>query len=272
MYRSGVISLLTDFGNQDAYVGIMKGVIAGINPGAHIIDICHNVPPHDVFSGAYLLSASYNYFPKGTIHVAVIDPGVGSARGIVCVETQDYLFLAPNNGLLSFIARKERLKNIIHVTRSKYFLPSPGHTFHGRDIFAPVAAHLSRGIKTRQLGVKIDQLERLDIPEPRFKKPGQLEGQIIAIDRFGNLITNITRTHGESLALDQKNREVIIGKKKILGLSKAYADVSDGKPLTLIGSAGFLEISVNQGNAQKYFNVDRGSKISIRLVKHAQSR
>lgn len=272
MHRSGVISLLTDFGNQDAYVGIMKGVIAGINPGVHIIDICHNILPHDIFNGAYLLSTSYKYFPKGTIHVAVIDPGVGGARGIVCVETQDYLFLAPNNGLLSFIARKERLKNIIHITNSKYFLPSPGHTFHGRDIFAPVAAHLSRGIKTRQLGTKMNQLECLDIPEPHFKKPGQLEGQIISIDRFGNLITNITRIHVESLALGQKDREVIIGKKKVFGLSKTYADVSNGKPLILIGSAGFLEISVNQGNAQKYFNVDRGSKISICLMKHAQSR
>lgn len=264
MRRSGVISLLTDFGDQDAYVGIMKGVIAGINPCAYVIDICHSIPPQDICNGAYLLYTSYKYFPKGTIHVAVIDPGVGSARGIVCVETQDYLFLTPNNGLLSFIARKERLKNIIHITNSRYFLPSPSHTFHGRDIFAPVAAHLSLGIKTQQLGAKTNQLDYLNIPEPSFKKPGQLEGQIISIDRFGNLITNITRTHIESLALNQKGTEVAIGKKKILGLSITYTDVRAGQPLVLIGSAGFLEISVNQGNAQKYFNVYRGSKISIR--------
>ena len=193
--RSRVITLLTDFGDRDAYVGIMKGVIAGINPLTNIIDICHSIPPQDIFKGAYLLYTSYKYFPRGTIHVAVVDPGVGSKRDIVCAETQDYLFLAPNNGLLSFIVREEKPKCIIRVTNNKYFLSSPSSTFHGRDIFAPVAAHLSLGIKPQQLGIKIDQLEQLDIPKPVYKKTGQLEGQIIYIDQFGNLITNVTREH-----------------------------------------------------------------------------
>ena len=138
-----VITLLTDFGNQDAYVGIMKGVIAGINPFANIVDICHSISPQDIFSGAYLLYTSYKYFPRKTIHVVVVDPGVGSRRNIICVETKNYFFLAPDNGILSFIVQEERLKSIIRVTNSKYFLPSLSSTFHGRDVFAPVAAHLS---------------------------------------------------------------------------------------------------------------------------------
>ena len=309
MPRSRIITLLSDFGNQDAYVGIMKGVIAGINPLANIIDISHSIPPQDIFNGAYLLYTSYKYFPKGTIHVAVVDPGVGSQRDIVCVETQDHLFLAPNNGLLSFVVQEEKPKGIFRVTNNRYFLPSPSNTFHGRDVFAPVAAHLSLGIKPHQLGVKISKLEQLDIPKPHYKKTGQLEGQIIYIDRFGNLITNITREHitqhisnqspfttcrdkitfpipllrkggmkegyakksstfpplqrGEKTA--QKHAmETTIGKKKIMGLSKTYTDVKAGEPLVLFGSAGFLEASVNQGNAQKYFKVDKGNKVIIR--------
>lgn len=300
MRRSRIITLLTDFGNHDAYVGIMKGVIAGINPPANIIDICHTIPPQDIFTGAYLLSTAYAYFPKGTIHVAVVDPGVGSERDIVCVETQKYLFLVPDNGLLSFVVREERPKNIFRVTNTRYFLPAPSDTFHGRDVFAPVAAYLSLGIKPQQLGAKINQVEKLDIPWPEHKN-GQLEGQIIHIDRFGNLITNITRAHIEQYISDQtRNRaqgsgirnqktgvrrqtpdisikghkkkmlvpytilETTLGKKKISGLSKTYLDVAPGEPLALLGSAGFLEISVNQGNAQKHFRFDKGNKVIIK--------
>ena len=290
--RSRVITLLTDFGNQDAYVGVMKGVIAGINPFVNIVDICHSVPPQDIFSGAYLLYSSYKYFPRKTVHVAVVDPGVGSRRDIVCVETKDYFFLVPDNGLLSFIVQEEKPKSITCVTNSKYFLPSPSNTFHGRDVFAPVAAHLSLGAKPQQLGIKIDQLEQLNIPKPVRKKTGQVEGQIIYIDRFGNLITNIAQEYLVKGVGGQKSEvrmqksedrinqrtttlkelfslcntiETVIGKKKIMGLSKTYTDVKAGEPLVLIGSAGFLEVSINQGNAQKYFKADKGSKIIIEI-------
>ncbi len=304
MRRSRIITLLTDFGNQDAYVGIMKGVIAGINPRANVIDICHNIPPQDVFTGAYLLSTAYIYFPKGTIHVAVVDPGVGSRRDIVCVETREYFFLVPDNGLLSFVVREERPKNIIRVTNDRYFLPAPGNTFHGRDVFAPVAAHLSMGIKPQQLGTRINRIEQLDIPWPEGTKTGQLEGRIIHIDRFGNLVTNITRAQIEQYISDQarnrahgsgiRNRkpgvrsqtpdksikahkkkmllpyntlETTLGKKKITGLSKTYMDVGPGEPLALFGSAGFLEVSVNQGSAREYFKVDRGDTLTMRSGK-----
>ena len=292
--RPRVITLLTDFGNQDAYVGIMKGVIAGINPFANIVDICHNVPPQDIFGGAYLLYSSYKYFPRKTIHVAVVDPGVGSRRDIVCVETKDCFFLVPDNGILGFIIQNEKPKSIFRVTNNKYFLPSPSNTFHGRDVFAPVAAHLSLGVKPQQLGIKIDQLEQLNIPKPVRKKTGRVEGQIIYIDRFGNLITNIKKEYlikgvggqeSEDRSQKLENRikqrkttlkelfslcntiETVIGKKKIMGLSETYTDVKPGEPLVLFGSAGFLEVSVNQGNAQRYFKADKGSKIIIENVR-----
>ena len=290
--RPRVITLLTDFGNQDAYVGIMKGVIAGINPFANIVDICHNVPPQDIFGGAYLLYSSYKYFPRKTIHVAVVDPGVGSRRDIVCVETKDCFFLVPDNGILGFIIQNEKPKSIFRVTNNKYFLPSPSNTFHGRDVFAPVAAHLSLGVKPQQLGIKIDQLEQLNIPKPVRKKTGRVEGQIIYIDRFGNLITNIKKEYlikgvggqeSEDRSQKLENRikqrkttlkelfslcntiETVIGRKKVVGLSNTYLDVNAGEPLVLFGSAGFLEISINQGNAQKYFRVDRGNKIRVEM-------
>jgi hypothetical protein len=273
----------------------MKGVITGINPSANIIDICHNVPPQDIMSGAYLLAASYKYFPRGTIHVAVVDPGVGSGRSIVCVNIRDYLFLVPDNGLLSFVISEEKPKSIFRVTNRKYFLPSPSNTFHGRDIFAPVAAHLSLGIRPQQLGVRNGQLNQLDIPKPGYNKKGQLEGHIIYVDRFGNLITNITREHFDQYSRDliiprnlsqstfrkrgskgiyreEKEKfllckaiETIIGKKKVAGLNKTYTDVQPGEPLVLFGSAGFLEVSVNQGNARKYFKADKGKKIIVKM-------
>ncbi len=263
MRHSSIITLLTDFGSQDAYVGIMKGVIAGINPCAHIIDICHEIPPQDVFRGAYLLYTSYKYFPKGTIHTAVVDPGVGGKRDIVCVKIRDYFFLVPNNGILSFIIQEESPEEIIRITNTTYFLQKPSRTFHGRDVFAPIAAYVSCGVNPQQLGIHIQQLNKLDIPEPIRTKMGQTIGQIISIDRFGNLITNITKKNIRDLKTAEKHLEVTIGKRKIIGLSNTYVDGETAKPLILFGSAGFLEVSVNQGNAQKYFKARRGNKIII---------
>ena len=259
-----IITLLTDFGIHDAYTGIMKGVIAGINPHANIIDLCHMIPPQDVFRGAYLQYTSYRYFPKGTIHVAVIDPGVGSERNILCAECKGHLFLAPDNGLLSFILQKEETKTITHVTNTKFFLPGQSNTFHGRDIFAPVAAHLSLGILPDQLGGKINQFRQIDMPNPVFAKENRrINGTILSIDHFGNLITNIAGKHIDNLETTAINLILTVGKEKIKGLSNTYADVKTGMPLMLIGSAGFLEISVNQGNAGKHFKAKQGHKVYL---------
>ena len=283
-----VITLLTDFGYQDAYIGIMKGVIAGINPSATVIDICHDVLPQDVFGGAYLLSTAYQYFPKGTIHVAVVDPGVGSKRDIVCVEFRDCFFIVPDNGILSFVIRQEPPRRIVRATNTRYFLPSPSNTFHGRDVFAPLAAYMSLGVKLQRLGDKIDRLEQLNISAPMMGKSGQLVGEVIHIDRFGNLITNITRDHLQSLYGPTKNNpeiqnskpetrnpkletrnsklKTVIGKEKIIGLCASYMDVDKGSPLAIIGSTGYLEISVNQGSAQKYFKARRESKVRVGII------
>lgn len=262
--RSRIITLLTDFGIHDAYTGIMKGVIAGINPHANIIDLCHMIPPQDVFRGAYILYTSYQYFPKGTIHIAVIDPGVGSERNILCAECKGHLFLAPDNGLLSFILQKEKTKTITRVTNTKFFLPGQSNTFHGRDIFAPVAAHLSLGILPDQLGRKINQFRQIDMPNPVFAKENRrINGTILSIDHFGNLITNITEKDIDNLETTTNNLTLTVGKEKIKGLSNTYADVKTGMPLMLIGSAGFLEISVNQGNAKKHFMAKQGHKVYL---------
>ena len=288
LHRAPVITLLTDFGYQDAYIGIMKGVIASINPSATVIDICHDVQPQDVFGGAYLLSTAYQYFPKGTIHVAVVDPGVGSKRDIVCVEFRDCVFIVPDNGLLSFVIQQESPRRIVRATNTRYFLPSSSNTFHGRDVFAPLAAYMSLGVKLQRLGDKIDRLERLNISAPVMGKSGQLAGEVMHIDRFGNLITNITRDHLQFLYGPTKNNpeiqnskleirnpkletrnsklETVIGKEKIIGLCASYMDVGKGRPLAIIGSTGYLEISVNQGSAQKYFKARRESKVMVGII------
>ena len=288
LHRVPVITLLTDFGYQDAYIGIMKGVIAGINPSATVIDICHDVQPQDVFGGAYLLSTAYQYFPKGTIHVAVVDPGVGSKRDIVCVEFRDCVFIVPDNGILSFVIQQESPRRIVRATNTRYFLPSTSNTFHGRDVFAPLAAYMSIGVKLQRLGDKIDRLERLNISAPVMGKSGQLVGEVMHIDRFGNLITNITRDHLQFLYGPTKNNpeirnpkseiqnskleirnpklETVLGKEKIIGLCASYMDAGKGRPLAIIGSTGYLEISVNQGSAQKYFKARRESKVMVGII------
>ena len=189
--KQSIITLITDFGLLDGYAGVMKGVIANINPSASVIDISHNIEPQNVFQAAYVLNSSYTYFPKGTIHVVVVDPGVGSGRKILCLKTEDYLFLAPDNGVLSFIVANEESPSIREVTNGKLFLPEVSNTFHGRDIFAPVAAHLSKGVSHKDLGKRTDKINEIDLPKPIRSPAGAITAEIIYVDGFANLITNI---------------------------------------------------------------------------------
>lgn len=261
-----LIALLTDFGEKDSYAGVMKGVIHRINPQARIIDLCHQVPPQDVQAAAFILSSSYKYFPRGTIHVIVVDPGVGSGRKIVCLKTLDYLFLAPDNGVLTFIGQKERIERTVEVSNHRYFLEEVGQTFQGRDIFAPVAAHLSQGLELTKLGPGISHIRELEISRAHFSGE-RLEGEVIYIDRFGNLITNITRDHLKELEgkFPGKKVRIVIGGKEILEVNKFYAQSKPGKPLAILGSSNHLEISLNQGNAQGRLGLDKGEKITIEL-------
>lgn len=186
-----IIALLTDFGYKDNFVGIMKGVILGINPQVNLVDISHGVKPQSIFEAYFLLKNSYKFFPKGTIFVAVVDPGVGSKRKSILIETNDYFFIGPDNGIFSFLESHE-IKNIVHLTNKEYFLKPVSSTFHGRDIFAPAAGFLSKGVSPEELGTLIKSIKRVEIPKPRIEKD-KLVGEIIYIDGFGNLISNISR-------------------------------------------------------------------------------
>lgn len=256
MKVSGVITLTSDFGLTDPYVGIMKGVILSINPMAHVIDISHQIEAGSVFQCSVIFKEAYAFFPDGSIHVAVVDPGVGGNRRPIILKTKDHLFVGPDNGIFWPIILFHQGAEIIHLTKTKYFLPNVSHTFHGRDIFAPVAAHLSRGVEPLSMGPIITDPVSLEFPLPKQGKD-VLSGQVIRVDHFGNLITNIHQRDIEQFL--GSNRPVIrIGNLIIEGMQKAYAEAREGQSLALIGSSGFLEIAVNAGRASDV--VDLASK------------
>jgi S-adenosylmethionine hydrolase len=263
--KKKIITLLTDFDTKDGYIGAVKGVIKRINPQAEIVDITHGVDSYDVLGAAFALNNFHRYFPKGTIHLAVVDPGVGSLRQPILVKTKDFFFVGPDNGIFSFIYQREDLTDIIVISNKKYFLAEPSSTFHARDIFAPVAAYLSLGIKTDEFGPSAKECMKLIIPQPESKGKS-LEGEIIHVDRFGNLITNISAD-----LFKKKHVEIFMGKRKIKGISRSYFEIeetrserSESKELgALIGSSGFLELAVNQGSAQKLLKAKVGDRIRI---------
>ncbi len=258
-----VITLITDFGLQDGYVGVVKGVITKINPSVKIIDISNNIESQDIFQAAYVLYSSYAYFPKGTIHVVVVDPGVGSNRKVLCLKTKDYLFIAPDNGVLSFIAAREESPSIREVTNKKLFLPEISDTFHGRDIFAPTAAHLSKGFSYKDLGKRVSKIKEIDLPKPIRSPGGMLRGEIIYVDGFGNLITNINRDMIDRLREKTENLAIAVGRRKLNKISNSYADVGVGDVVAIFGSAGYLEISVNHGSARDVLNLKKGDKLGL---------
>jgi len=259
--KNSIITLLTDFGTKDHYVASMKGVILNINPHCLLIDITHQVNPHDIREGAFILANAYSYFPKGTIHLSVVDPGVGGLRKPVLLVTQNYYFVGPDNGLFAMIAQNERVKQIRVLDKRKYHLSKVSATFHGRDIFAPVAAHLSLGIKPIALGHKIDSLEGIGFKGPVIKE-GKLLGEILHVDTFGNLVSNIDEI---KLFRFVQGRPYVIqaGGKTIHGLKRGYWEGKKDEPIALFGGGGFLEISVRDGNAQKTLKVRRGDPIWI---------
>jgi S-adenosyl-L-methionine hydrolase (adenosine-forming) len=261
-----VISLLTDFGTDDAYGGIMKGVILTIAPKAQLIDITHQISPQNLIQAAYQIHSAYRYFPKGTVHVIVVDPGVGSQRSILAVAADEHFFLAPDNGVLTLIIEKSPICRVVKVENELFFLTPVSNTFHGRDIFAPVAARISLGTDIAKLGSNFSPAEvvRLSLPKPIPIGKGKFAGTIIDIDRFGNLITNIDEVMIRSL-LSQSSGNIVVHIKGhiIAGLSGSYADASPGTPLAILGSRGYLEISVNRGNAKRHFDAIFGDFVEI---------
>jgi len=217
-----LITLTTDFGSDDSYVGIMKGVIYGINPQATVVDLTHGIPPQDIVAGALTLRHSIPYFPAGTIHVAVVDPGVGTARKPILAFAGGHFFVGPDNGIFSYVLEKETDHRIFHVTAQKYFCQPISNTFHGRDVFAPVAAHLSNGLLPETFGEEIFDTVRLPPLAPTAPKPGEIKGRILHIDRFGNCVTNIDRS-----VLERSNEDrakVMIKGKKIESFRESYAE------------------------------------------------
>lgn len=251
-----VITLLTDFGTADYFVGAVKGAILSVNPQAIIADITHEVPPQDIHSAAFTLLAAYKTFPEGTIHVAVVDPGVGSARRPIIVSAGGHFFVGPDNGLFTYIYDRELMYQIFHVTAEKYFRQPPSTTFHGRDIFAPVAAALSTGVEVEAFGSVITDEVRLDSLAPEVKD-GRVEGRIIHVDRFGNCITNITRD-----VLDDKRASLVVNGETISEFREFYADESGNDLFAIWGSAGFLEISINGASAADKLHVKTGDRIT----------
>ncbi|MEO8073428.1 MAG: SAM-dependent chlorinase/fluorinase [Acidobacteriota bacterium] len=252
-----IIALLTDFGTQDYFVGAMKGTILSINKEAQIIDITHEISPQDIQSASFTLRTCYRDFPKKTIFTAVVDPGVGSDRRAILVEIANYYFIAPDNGLLSFIFNEDKTFRVFELTNKKYFKHPTSDTFHGRDIFAPVAAHLSKGVKPDEFGNELKDFMSVGEIKPRKVSANKVEAEIIHIDRFGNLISNLKK---EDLP---DNFTVIINGKKISKMQQFFAESNKSELFMILGSAGFLEIVAFQDSAAKLLNIKLPQKCVI---------
>lgn len=261
-----VITLLTDFGTADYFVAAVKGVILTINPQAYLVDITHEIPPQDIEAGAFTLLTCYRDFPEGTIHLAVVDPGVGSARRPIVVRAGHYYFVGPDNGLFSYVYDREPSAEVFHVTASEYFGQPPSPTFHGRDIFAPVAAALSQGIDPRALGPRITDAVRLAPLSPVKDDNGRLHGRIIHIDRFGNCITNFTRAE----LPESQPAKLLINGRVVEAFRQFFTDEhgseadrhgSADELFAIWGSAGFLELALNRRSAAELLAANRGDAL-----------
>ncbi|MGI8642085.1 MAG: SAM hydrolase/SAM-dependent halogenase family protein [Pyrinomonadaceae bacterium] len=252
-----IIALLTDFGTKDYFVGAMKGAILSINERTNIIDITHEIPPQDVLSASFTLRACYKDFPFKTIFVAVVDPGVGSKRKAILVETEDCCFIAPDNGLLSFVFDEEKKFRLFELTNQKFFAAEVSRTFHGRDVFARVAAHLSKGINPNEFGAEIKDFIHIKTAGPREISEREIEANIIHIDHFGNLITNLKQTDLP------ENFTLKINGKIINKLQSFFAEAERGELLMILGSAGFLEIVAFQDSAKDLLRAEIGQKIKL---------
>lgn len=259
------ITLLTDFGNRDYFVASMKGVIADINPKARVVDITHELDPHDIIGAAFTLNAAYRYFPKWTIHVAVVDPTVGSNRRPILVIGDQHYFIGPDNGIFSLVYESEPYLRVYHLMETHFFRTEISTTFHGRDIFAPAAAWLSRNVEPSQMGQTIEDFLKIPLPKPVAKNSHSFKGVVFYVDRFGNLITNFNMDFLKTLLGDDLDRpfRIIIKDKTIEGLKRSYCEVAPGEFVTLIGSTGYLEIGAYQSNASRLLGAGRGTEVLI---------
>jgi hypothetical protein len=286
--RNPVITLMTDFGLHDAYVGMMKGVILSICPSAVIVDLTHEIAPQDIREAAFCMQTAYRFFPPGTVHVMVVDPGVGTNRAAIALKTSEYVFVGPDNGSLSSVLSQETVERVVCLDQADYFLETVSTTFHGRDIFAPVAAHLANGVCLKELGtpLSLQTIVRLEPDTPRIMawedgslKGVEISGRIVRVDRFGNLLSNIDKTALVSLADEKAWPELLVlmdqrsekskaaqAENVLCGIVETYAQVPEQQPLALLGSSGYLEIAVNGNNAAHYFQAGKGCCVRVRHI------
>jgi hypothetical protein len=261
-----IITLTTDFGSNDHFVGAMKGVILDIVPEAQIIDICHSVQAFDVLDGALTISQAYSYFPNRTVHVVVVDPGVGTARRPILASCDKYHFVAPDNGVLSLVYAREERMHVRHITAEHYFLQPVSNTFHARDIFAPVAAYLAKEVDGLKFGDEVEDYVRFNAPKPKTVDGNRLRGVVLKVDRFGNLVTNITPQDAPFLfGPTGKPFKIVVGSREITEIHNAYAEGAPGEVIGILGSMGFLEIAANRGAAAQLTGAGKGADVSIIL-------
>jgi S-adenosylmethionine hydrolase len=256
-----IITLTTDFGTNDHLVGAMKGVILNINPAARIVDINHNVVPFDILDGALSLANAYKYFPSRTIHIIVVDPGVGTARRPIMVSGEKQLFVAPDNGVLSMIYERESC-TVRHITAEHYFLNPVSPTFHGRDIFAPTAAWLSKTFQTEAFGEVVTDHVRFTLPKAKSNGTS-VKGVVLRVDAFGNLMTNLTAEDIPIGALEGGPVKLAVNGKQVLKFTQTFASGNPGEPIAMVGSAGYVEIAVNRGNAARALGANRGAEVTL---------
>lgn len=274
-----IITLLTDFGEQDGYVGAMKGVMLGIQPDARLVDITHQIDPQNIRQAASVLSAVFPYYPPHTVHLVVVDPGVGSERDPIAVETPVGRFVAPDNGVLTFVLQGQPSWSAVRLDRPEYWLGEPSNTFHGRDIFSPVAAHLAKGTPLSDMGSPLEQITLLELPTLSIT-PHSIRGEVVRIDHFGNLLTNIRHLQwinddtiefrpengdGPPKQITATKVQVMCGWHTLDRIQQTYSQVPQGRKLALVGSEGELEIAVNQGNAEEALSIKVGDPVTLHI-------
>lgn len=265
-----IITLTTDFGTNDHFVGAVKGVILDIVPEAAIVDVTHAIQAYDVLDGAIAISQTYSYFPTGTVHMVVVDPGVGTTRRPIIASSDGYHFVAPDNGVLSMVYAKEERIHVRHVTSEHYFHQPVSSTFHGRDVFAPVAAYLAKMVDSHKFGDEIEDYVKFAAPRPKPAGDNRLRAVVLKVDRFGNLITNLTPQDAPSLfGANPVPFKVVVGNKEITDIRNNYAEGAPGEVFGILGSMGYLEIVANRAAAAQLTGAGKGSEVSIFLAEAA---
>lgn len=264
MANRPIVTLTSDFGLNDHFVGTMKGVILNICPDVEIVDICHAVQPFDVLDGALAIAQSYSQFPTGTVHIVVVDPGVGSARRPIIAAGDRHYFVAPDNGVLSLVyAREERLR-VYHVTAEHYFLQPVSHTFHGRDIFSPTGAWLAKGVDLSKFGEEVTDFVRFNLPKPKPLDANTVRGVVLKADRFGNLVTNISPQDLPALfATPCPPFKIAVGQGEITRICTSYVEGAPNELFGVLGSMGFLEIAANRGAATQIAGATKGAEVTV---------